>query len=164
MKQIILRAILVAFILPIIWGTVTVRPSKTSDEPIAIPDGFGCSFFDGEGNRIPVHAVKLLVRSEFVYMTLSEIDTIQKYFYDMTRHICPFKHCPMREQLRFHGCKNCKEGSDCYALDMIHWEHPTWTYDECEDWLMQPFTKDSLSIRYTVKERANNRQITKDSL
>lgn len=152
MKQIILRAVIIALILPIIWGDIhmTKDTVPVNEEDTYVPNGFGCSFFDGEGNRIPVHAVKLLVRSEFVYMTLSEIDTIQKYFYNMTRHLCPFKHCPMREQLRFHGCGACEEGSDCYMLDMVHWEHPTWTYDECEEWMEKPFTKDSMSVRYTV--------------
>lgn len=127
----------------IIFGGANVIPSRNNTIPPTT-----CAFYDGEGNGIPVNAVKLLVRSEFVYMTLSEIDTIQKYFYNIVRHLCPFKSCPMKEQVRFHGCTVCKEGSDCYALDMVHWEHPTWTYDECEEWINLPFTKDSLSIRY----------------
>ena len=45
-----------------------------------IPDGFGCSFFDGEGNRIPVHIVKLYVRSHFIILEPSEQDSVLKYF------------------------------------------------------------------------------------
>lgn len=47
-------------------------------------------------------------------------------------HVCPFKLCPMQGCSEFNGCGSCEKGSDCYRLDSVHWEHPTWEYDECE--------------------------------
>lgn len=38
-------------------------------------------FYDGEGNRIPKKAVRLLVQSQFVIMDSSENAYINKYFY-----------------------------------------------------------------------------------
>jgi hypothetical protein len=98
--------------------------------PDPVPDG-GCTFYNDEGEVIPTHAVKLLVKAEFYRLTLNEIDTVQKYFV-ISRHLCPFIHCPMKDQLRFIGCGDCKKGSDCYAHDMVHWEYPTWSYDQCD--------------------------------
>ena len=51
-------------------------------------------------------------------------------------HKCPYELCPMKGELFFSGCDpTCVEDSDCYALDKIHWDHPSLTYDECEDFL-----------------------------
>jgi len=90
------------------------------------------TYYDGEGNPIPDNAVNLLVKAQFVWMTAKEIDTIQKYFY-LEKHICPYKNCTMKDQIVFHGCSVCEEGTDCYALDAVHWDYPTLTYDECEE-------------------------------
>ena len=38
-------------------------------------------FYDGNGEVIPVEAVRLLVQSQFVVMDAPEWDTINKYFY-----------------------------------------------------------------------------------
>lgn len=38
------------------------------------------TFYDGEGNVIPYHAVDSLVRSQFVHETAAGKDTISKYF------------------------------------------------------------------------------------
>jgi len=37
-------------------------------------------FYDGEGNEIPYHAVRVLVQSQFVHVSKIEQDTITKYF------------------------------------------------------------------------------------
>jgi hypothetical protein len=87
-------------------------------------------YYDGEGNEIPQRAVELLVMSEYVRLLPKEIDTLQKHFYFMTRHICPYSFCTMRDQVRFHGCGWCNPGSICYDLDGLHWDYPTAPYDD----------------------------------
>lgn len=39
------------------------------------------AYYDGEGNRIPHKAVRILVRSQFVHIDTSQQKTLDKYFY-----------------------------------------------------------------------------------
>ena len=50
-------------------------------------------------------------------------------------HECTFIGCPMVGQTEPKGCGICEPGSDCYAIDMIHFDYPEWTYDQCETYL-----------------------------
>lgn len=42
---------------------------------------FDCEFYDGEGNPIPIEAVRILVNCQFVIPTAAQTDTMNKYFY-----------------------------------------------------------------------------------
>jgi len=126
MKSIILRGLLVALILPIIWGDIHM----TDDKKIPVPDSFGCRFIDGDGKVIPTEAVRLLVRAEFKRLTFDEITIVVKHF-PQVQHLCTYSHCPMSAQIRFHGCGECKENSECWMIDRAHWDNPLWTYDDC---------------------------------
>lgn len=156
MKQIFIRGLVIALCLPFIWGSVTSVPkekeTKRESKRIVPPP---CTFYDGEGNKIPLYAVDWLVRSQFVLMDVDKVDTLTKYFYFTKHHMCPFRHCPMRTQVRFHGCGSCIWGSDCWMLDWIHWEHPTWSYDQCEELFeSEPSWKansDSIVYRYFIR-------------
>jgi hypothetical protein len=116
-----LARVIIVVIAVILAGS-SPSPVKKVDCPV---------YYDGEGNEIPDYAVRLLVRSEFVLMLPTEIDTIQRYFY-LKGHMCPFRLCPMKGERYFSGCHDCDIGSDCYVLDSIHWKHPTFSYDECD--------------------------------
>lgn len=50
-------------------------------------------------------------------------------------HTCEYSKCPFIGQTKFVGHLDCVEGSDCYYLDKIHFDHPSLTYDECENML-----------------------------
>lgn len=48
-------------------------------------------------------------------------------------HTCEFKMCPFKGQVKFvDDICGCDVGSDCWALDKIHFDYPNWSYDECE--------------------------------
>ncbi len=38
-------------------------------------------FYDGEGNTIPIEAVQMLVKAQFVWLDSTEYQTINTYFY-----------------------------------------------------------------------------------
>lgn len=69
----LLIVIMVSFIGHVLTLKIEARMNKKED--------IECIFYDGEGNKIPTNAVRLLVRSQFVLMNNSEEDTIRKYFY-----------------------------------------------------------------------------------
>lgn len=53
-------------------------------------------------------------------------------------HTCEFSKCPFKGQMKFeNGCGYCEEGSDCWLLDKIHFAHPSWSYDQCDDYLFK---------------------------
>lgn len=53
-------------------------------------------------------------------------------------HTCPFNGCPFKEEITFtHGCGYCDQGSDCWALDSLHFEFPFASYDDLEDKLFK---------------------------
>lgn len=120
-----------------ICGVVQATIDKVTPDKELPETNHRCVFYNDKGEEIPFHAAQLLVKAEFYRLTLVEIDTLQKYFV-LTRHICPYKNCPMSDQVRFNGCGLCKTNSACYALDMIHWENPLWTFDECLEYLKRP--------------------------
>ena len=49
------------------------------------------------------------------------------------RHFCKMEDC------RIYGFKTFssefEEGSDGYYFELTHWNHPEWTYEECEDYV-----------------------------
>lgn len=104
---------------------------RITDDPMSSSQVGKCVFYNDSGDEIPINAVRLLVKSEFYRLTFREIDTITTYF-PRVRHICPFIHCPMRDQIAFHGCGECEDDSECRLLDMAHWDNPTYTYDQCD--------------------------------
>lgn len=53
--------------------------------------------------------------------------------YFIKSHHCMYKFCPNQWRITFYT--DCEDGVDCYYIDRIHWEHPGWTADECEDYL-----------------------------
>lgn len=57
----------------------------------------------------------------------------------LSTHECKYSLCPFKGKVRFvSGCGNCDSGSDCWALDSIHFTNPALDYDSCENLL---FTK-----------------------
>ena len=59
-------------------------------------------------------------------------------------HSCDYTACPMKDKIVFESCGLCDEGSDCYYLDMTHFHHPTWNYDQCEEYLFSTDEKDNI--------------------
>ncbi len=53
------------------------------------------------------------------------------------RHECHYKLCPMKGQYTFKGCGECEEGGDCWYSDKTHWEHPTWTSEQIDDYVFK---------------------------
>lgn len=53
-------------------------------------------------------------------------------------HVCPFATCPYTGSTTFSS--DCEEGSDCYYLDLLHWQHPTFTYDQLDSLLFTTTT------------------------
>lgn len=53
-------------------------------------------------------------------------------------HTCEYKECPFKGYTHFSSniCE-CEEGSDCDALDKIHFDYPELDYDECEELLFK---------------------------
>lgn len=53
-------------------------------------------------------------------------------------HHCSYEHCPYKGQTEFKSeAGGCVSGSDCWILDSIHYEHPKWDYDKCEEYLFK---------------------------
>jgi hypothetical protein len=57
-------------------------------------------------------------------------------------HSCPFGGCPYTGTFSYvHAHTGAAFeptgdiGSDCDALDWVHWNHPEWNYDQCETYL-----------------------------
>lgn len=48
--------------------------SKSAEKPCPV-------YYDGEGNPLPEHAIRLLIKSQYVIMTSDERDTITCYFH-----------------------------------------------------------------------------------
>jgi hypothetical protein len=48
-------------------------------------------------------------------------------------HRCTFNDCKLAGATQFYS--DCEEGSDCYYFDLTHWQHPTWTPDQCEEYI-----------------------------
>lgn len=53
----------------------------------------------------------------------------------VTPHSCGFNLCPFKGQIAFVGHSDCEVGSDCEAIDAVHFKLPSLTYDECETYL-----------------------------
>jgi hypothetical protein len=59
-------------------------------------------------------------------------------------HRCPFEHCPYKGDVSYmHKHTGDTEpaddiASDCDMLDRVHWDHPTWDYDQCEEAIFNP--------------------------
>jgi hypothetical protein len=47
---------------------------------VLCPDRFG-TFYDGEGNEIPIEVVQLYVKSHFVHLNVDERTIVDQYFY-----------------------------------------------------------------------------------
>jgi len=48
-------------------------------------------------------------------------------------HGCEYDLCPFKGQTKFvDDICGCAVGSDCWAIDKIHFDYPHWSYDECE--------------------------------
>lgn len=57
------------------------------------------------------------------------------------KHTCSFKNCPMKGEYTFNGCGECEEGGDCWFIDKTHFEHPTWSSEQLEDYVFKPISK-----------------------
>jgi hypothetical protein len=89
---------------------------------------------------------KLLITSIAVFIAFANVMDARQgatHFMPVTElkttinaHVCAYSLCPFKDKTEFkEGCGNCENGSDCYFLDKIHFEHPTWDYDKCESYL-----------------------------
>ena len=60
---------------------------------------------------------------------------------DKQPHSCAFGECPYEGKTEYkHSHGETYEtvddiGSDCDAIDSIHFQHPSWSYDECQNYL-----------------------------
>jgi hypothetical protein len=51
-------------------------------------------------------------------------------------HTCPFDECPYKGAFEFTEVKSeCEVDTDCYLLDVTHFNNPSWTYDQCEAYI-----------------------------
>lgn len=55
------------------------------------------------------------------------------------KHHCSYRFCPFKGDTVFtHGCGYCDPGSDCYALDSLHFVYPDKDYDCIDSLLFTP--------------------------
>lgn len=58
-------------------------------------------------------------------------------------HQCPYSKCPYKGLKEFTGViitgetvvDHTQDSTDTYCIDRVHFDHPTWTYDQCEELL-----------------------------
>lgn len=64
------------------------------------------------------------------------------------KHECIYPHCPMIDQIEFNGCGECLKYSPCWALDSVHFKHPSWDYDRTyEEYL---HINDTATCKYKI--------------
>lgn len=55
------------------------------------------------------------------------------------KHHCSYRLCPFNNDTSFtHGCGLCDPGSDCYALDSLHFVYPDKDYEYLDSILFTP--------------------------
>jgi hypothetical protein len=64
--------------------------------------------------------------------------SIKYYNNENAPHKCPFDKCPYKG-VHLNDAKqaiinytHCKEGTDAYLVDLIHFQHPNWDYEMVE--------------------------------
>lgn len=63
---------------------------------------------------------------------------------DTTGHVCKWELCPYKGVVRFDWHEaiteytGCEVGTDCYCIDWLHFEYPTYEYDQLDSLLFTP--------------------------
>lgn len=74
-------------------------------------------------------------------------------------HTCPFgKVCPFYGRTSCdNGCGLCEKGSECRTRDSIHFQHPDWSYEQCQVEVKKVRGSLLSEIKSTQYENANSR-------
>ncbi len=56
----------------------------------------------------------------------------------LKEHHCSWEDCELQGQITFHSTWNYEPYTDGWCCEKTHWDHPTWTYEQCEDYVFTP--------------------------